>query len=430
MRRLGTVAIVVLTLVLVSSSLTFAQQTHSYGEMVDYPLTFPVDGAVSIRDTFSAVRSDGDHHAQDLMAPKMTPVVAAASGTVTWVNWSRDAADLNPERCCTVVVTHDDGWESWYIHLNNDTPGTDDGQAWGIADGITPGVRVEAGQLLGWVGDSGNAENTAPHLHFELRDPAGVIVNPYEALLAVCGDRCAVTGGAVTAPPVEAGPDDVLVLGSRGDVVREVQQGLADAGFSPGPIDGIFGSRTMSAVMAFQTARGLLVDGKVGPQTKGALAASDSGTTVSTTPPASGGAGAVVAFGTSGGSVFDLQATLAALGHAPGPVDGIFGPTTRAAVERFQAASGVGSGGTVDQATWDALLAAGDGGASVVLAYGTRGSKVLEVQTRLDDLGHAPGPLDGIFGPTTRAAVERFQAASGVGSGGTVDQATWDALVG
>ena len=75
-------------------------------------------------------------------------------------------------------IQHDDGWESYYIHMNNDTPGTDDGLGQGIAPGIEPGVRVRAGQLIGWVGDSGNAENSGSHVHFELHKPDGTVVNP------------------------------------------------------------------------------------------------------------------------------------------------------------------------------------------------------------------------------------------------------------
>jgi murein DD-endopeptidase MepM/ murein hydrolase activator NlpD len=153
---------------------------HAYGDMVHYPMVFPLAPDAGqdywYADTFYAPRAGGDHHAQDLMTDKMVPVVAVAAGTVEYVNWNRDS-------CCSVTVVHDDGWESWYIHLNNDTSGTDDGLGWGIAPDIVPGVQVQAGQLIGWVGDSGNAEETPPHLHFELRDPLGVIVNPYEALL-------------------------------------------------------------------------------------------------------------------------------------------------------------------------------------------------------------------------------------------------------
>ena len=151
---------------------------HTFGEMVDYPLVFPVQGQYAFTgDTFDAWRccDPGEiHHAQDLMADKGTPIVAAADATVSWIGGN----------CCSVFLRHDDGWETWYIHLNNDTPGTDDGLGWGIGPGIERGTRVEAGQVIGWVGDSGNAENTPPHLHFELIDPNDTIVNPYEALRA------------------------------------------------------------------------------------------------------------------------------------------------------------------------------------------------------------------------------------------------------
>jgi murein DD-endopeptidase MepM/ murein hydrolase activator NlpD len=165
---------------------------HDFGEMVDYSLVFPVDLDIDFSDWFYAPRccDPGEvHHAIDLMAPKMTPVLAAASGTIKYVNWSRDTGQGPPDpSCCTLAIDHDDGWESWYIHLNNDTPGTDDGQGWGIAPGIEPDVHVVAGQLIGWVGDSGNAEGTSPHLHYELRDPENIIVNPYQALLQAASD--------------------------------------------------------------------------------------------------------------------------------------------------------------------------------------------------------------------------------------------------
>ena len=130
-----------------------------------YPMIFPVQGDHYFSDTWGACR-DGcsrGHLGVDILTygVKGVPVVAAAAGTIGWVS----------STCCAISIEHDDGWKSYYIHLNNDTPGTDDGQAWGIADGLVSGSHVEAGQLIGWVGDSGNAEGVSPHLHWELWAP-------------------------------------------------------------------------------------------------------------------------------------------------------------------------------------------------------------------------------------------------------------------
>lgn len=67
------------------------------------------------------------------------------------------------------------------------------------------------------------------------------------------------------------GPDPTVRRGSRGDAVRRLQQALANLGFSPGPVDGIFGQQTETAVRGYQSTRGLKADGIVGPQTWGAL---------------------------------------------------------------------------------------------------------------------------------------------------------------
>jgi Putative peptidoglycan binding domain/Penicillin-insensitive murein endopeptidase len=60
---------------------------------------------------------------------------------------------------------------------------------------------------------------------------------------------------------------ELLRSGSRGEGVRELQQKLSDAGFDPGPIDGVFGSKTDAAVRKFQESKGITVDGIVGPMT-------------------------------------------------------------------------------------------------------------------------------------------------------------------
>ena len=149
-----------------------------------YPMVFPVAGDNYYSDTWGAPRSGGrSHQGTDIIADKMTPVVAVADGYVYWMH------DEQGGKCCALGIRHDDGWASWYIHLNNDTPGTDDGQGWGFAEGITMGARVTAGQLIGWVGDSGNAEaSNISQLHFEIRRPnengGTTPINPYPSLVA------------------------------------------------------------------------------------------------------------------------------------------------------------------------------------------------------------------------------------------------------
>lgn len=144
-------------------------------------ITFPLATSVRFSDSFGAARSGGrSHEGQDLMAPKGTIAVAAATGTVTFLRHSNDGLSGNMLR-----ITDADGWQYVYIHLNNDTPGTDDGanvydQA--FVDGIRKGQKVVAGEPIAFVGDSGNAENTGAHLHFEIRDPDGVAVNAYSSL--------------------------------------------------------------------------------------------------------------------------------------------------------------------------------------------------------------------------------------------------------
>jgi peptidoglycan hydrolase-like protein with peptidoglycan-binding domain len=329
-RILLVVAIAAVVLVL-----PIAAHATDLGEDVDYQLVFPVDGPHEFSDTFWAGRSHGFHTGQDIMADKMTPVVAAADGVVTLVNWTSQS-HMNPSRCCSLVIRHDDGWESWYIHLDNDTTGTDDGKGWGIKRAITPGVRVVAGQHIAWVGDSGNAESTPPHLHYELRDPSGIVVNAYSSLVAAGGND------------VGKGPRDPLVGGARvlrfgihGADVRVLQTALSNLGFSVGGIDGHFGGRTESAVRAFQGRFGISVDGIVGRSTKTAIAGLEHDPSDSE----------VLSVGARGDAVRNLQQKLNEKGFAAGASDGIFGPMTLNAVVTFQRHHGLWVDGLVGPRT-------------------------------------------------------------------------------
>jgi peptidoglycan hydrolase-like protein with peptidoglycan-binding domain len=118
--------------------------------------------------------------------------------------------------------------------------------------------------------------------------------------------------------------------------VRTLQRRLRAASVDPGPVDGRFGPLTEAAVRRFQSARGLIADGIVGPRTGPALRAP---------VPLARGAGGNVPHGL--GRVRALQRKLRALGAHPGPMDGRFGPRTEAAVRRFQQAHGLADDGIV-----------------------------------------------------------------------------------
>lgn len=150
----------------------------------DTEFVFPQDVTVTeFTDSFGAARSGHSHRGNDLMAPKMTEVYAIDGGVVRWI---RDRGTAGRY----VVIDHQDGRESWYMHLNDDTPETDDGSApisAGVA--VVEGETVTAGQLIGWAGDSGNAEGSSAHTHFELHvdgspvDPYPYLVEAYQRAL-------------------------------------------------------------------------------------------------------------------------------------------------------------------------------------------------------------------------------------------------------
>lgn len=138
---------------------------------------FPIEGPSTLTDSFGDPRPGGrSHEGVDILADKLEPVVAVADGTVRWV------MDERGGRCCSLEIRHAGGWRTRYIHLNNDSPGTDDGRVVGVVPGLERGTKVHAGEVVGWVGDSGNAENTVPHLHFELISPGGAAIDPYPLL--------------------------------------------------------------------------------------------------------------------------------------------------------------------------------------------------------------------------------------------------------
>lgn len=154
-------------------------------------ICFPVEGSVSYTDTWGAPRSGGrTHQGNDLMGSKMQKLLSTVDGTVVRISYQNTSISGN-----YVYIRDAAGWVHIYLHMNNDRPGTDDGQAtYGqvFAPGLAVGTKVSAGEFIGYLGDSGNAEGSGAHLHFEIHQPSsatwGTAVNPYSSLRA--SDRC------------------------------------------------------------------------------------------------------------------------------------------------------------------------------------------------------------------------------------------------
>ncbi len=149
--------------------------------------------------------------------------------------------------------------------------------------------------------------------------------------------------------------------------------------------------------------------------------------------------------GDRGSHVWILQRRLHARGFEPGPVDSVFGSQTREAVKAFQESRGLKATGAVDETTWKALTQNEQPtfprerqeqpraekqlvSQETILDKGNKGSKVKTLQLRLEIQGYDPGPIDGVFGRKTAAAVKQFQETQGLAATGAVDEATWEAL--
>lgn len=147
-------------------------------------LAIPVMGVAprALRDSYTAPRGGGRlHHAIDIMAPQGTPVVAAADGTVLKLRTGATGG-------ITIYQLGTDGRTLYYYaHLQR------------YAAGMREGLRLRRGQIIAYVGDTGNAGRGNYHLHFSmgrLRDPArwweSENTNPYPLL---AGDAARRTAG-------------------------------------------------------------------------------------------------------------------------------------------------------------------------------------------------------------------------------------------
>jgi len=127
----------------------------------------PVQGGASFIDSWGFPRSGGRRHkGVDMFAPRHTPLLAVVSGTVRFSS--------NSVGGLSTYVYGNDGNKYYYTHLQNHPTN------------ISSGARVGAGDVVGFLGNSGNARFTSPHLHFEIRPGGGSAVNPYPTVRHYC----------------------------------------------------------------------------------------------------------------------------------------------------------------------------------------------------------------------------------------------------
>jgi peptidoglycan hydrolase-like protein with peptidoglycan-binding domain len=117
-------------------------------------------------------------------------------------------------------------------------------------------------------------------------------------------------------------------------------------------------------------------------------------------------------------AVRDLQEAMKALGHDPGPINGVFGEATEAAVKAFQQEKGIAVNGIVEELTWSNIDEADQ--SEPILRIGSTGLPVRRAQKLIGGLD-----IDGRYGTTTEAAVRKLQQLSNITVDGVVDSDTW-----
>lgn len=137
------------------------------GNLVITGFVFPVADPHTFTSTFGAPRSGGRRHqGADIFAPMGTPLLASENGVIA----NMGTGTLGGIK---LWLVGESGTEYYYAHLIQ------------YAEGITDGTPVRAGDIIGYVGNTGNAISTPPHLHFEIHPGGGEAIDPYPLLHAV-----------------------------------------------------------------------------------------------------------------------------------------------------------------------------------------------------------------------------------------------------
>ncbi len=171
-------------------------------------LIFPIVGQTSYSDDFGDPRGQGSHQGNDILADRQAPVVAVEAGRVVFWTTSASAG-------CMLYLYGRSGTTYLYIHLNNDLTAKNDNRGSCVpgvsyAPGLKDGQNVEAGELVAYVGDSGDANGLHPHLHFELHPGDGKAVSPYPWLRKAV-PLVSLTAAADAVAPVRTPADRALL---------------------------------------------------------------------------------------------------------------------------------------------------------------------------------------------------------------------------
>jgi Peptidase family M23 len=144
-------------------------------------IIFPVIGPAEYGDDYGDPRWQGRHEGIDIVSVRRALAVAAEAGTVEFDSSAHGAGG------CMLDLHGRSGTTYKYIHLNNDLTGKNDNRGRCVAGtafptGLRSGEKVAAGEPVGYVGNSGDADGANPHLHFELHPGGGESTNPYPYL--------------------------------------------------------------------------------------------------------------------------------------------------------------------------------------------------------------------------------------------------------
>ena len=254
-------------------------------------------------------------------------------------------------------------------------------------------------------------------------------------------------------PVATANPDQTrtLTIGMTGNDVYALQERLIELNYLSGVADGVFGTETQSALVAFQNRNGLTADGQAGASTLKKLSGSCKAATATAAPSSNG----TLHEGDSGEDVYNLQARLFELGYYNGRIDGRYSSETTAAVKAFQKTNGLGADGIAGKGTLTKLnsgnAVAADSTANdvtdddiadepeatyqpatsyTVLRRGDKSDQVQVMQRYLATLGYLNSTPDGQFGSATERAVKLFQEANGLSADGIAGSGTLSILYG